>query len=986
MSDKSTYWGSLEELHGLGDAESIGREFPMPPHKEEVSEIERREFLKVMGAGMLLAATACTRKPVEKIIPYVNAPEEITPGVPTWYASTCQECAAGCGLIVKTREGRPIKLEGNPVHPVNQGSLCGRGQASILNLYDPDRLKGPVAGSTPSSWKEVDEALSKRLKEVQGRGVAVLTGALTSPTTQKLISEFVSKFSRGRHVAYEGVVPEEIALGQEASFGQKITPRYRFDKASYILSFGADFLGTYLSPVEFSKNFSKGRKVADGKMSRLVCFEGALSLTGTNADLHIPIKPGDELPVVLSLAHEIIVKKGVGGNGDVAGKLRRYSIESVVEQTGLSADLLRQVASELLDNRGKGLILGGGIKCKNATAVQNAVNLLNAVLENDGAAVDYSTPSNQAASSHADLLALIKDMRDGRVGALFIHKNNPLYSLPEQLGFKDALTRVPLVVSFADRLDETALAAHYVCPDSHYLESWNDVSPQKGIFSIVQPTISPLYDTRSFQDSLIGWMGQSGSWYDYLVKSWGASADTAGRWDSALETGVVINRGNDDALRLAPVRSFNAAALTGPSKAEDDAGRFRLALYPSIPQFDGRSANNGWLQEYPNPISKVTWDNYLSVAPKTAKDLQLSDGDVVRVAGGGVVLELPAHVQPKMHPQAAMVAVGYGRTQAGKIGNGVGVNTFPFVVGTRFSEWSGQQVTLEKTGKRVRLAVTQSQSNTMGRPVVKDTTYTDFKKDPASGNEKVEQNPSMWPKHEFPGYRWGMAIDTNACTGCGACMIGCQAENNIPIVGKEQVLKNRDMHWIRIDRYYKGDADNPQVAFQPMLCQHCENAPCETVCPVLATTHNDEGLNTMIYNRCVGTRYCSNNCPYKVRRFNYFEYSKEFVEPLSLVLNPDITVREKGVMEKCTFCIQRIRTAKDTAKDEGPVGSPRKVRDGEIKTACQQTCPTDAITFGNTNDPESLVSKLRQSPRGFHVLEELNTVPQVTYLTKVRNT
>ncbi|MDO8518771.1 MAG: TAT-variant-translocated molybdopterin oxidoreductase [Deltaproteobacteria bacterium] len=977
MTEENKYWGSLEELYGESAlADSVGKEFPTPPEKEEITEIERRDFLKVMGAGILMAATACTRKPVEKIIPYVNQPEEVTPGIANWYASVCQECSAGCGILVKTREGRPIKLEGNPSHPVNQGGLCARGQASLLNLYDPDRLHGPMASGAASSWTDVDKAIAAKLKEARsrGKGVAVLTGALTSPTTQKLISEFIAGFPRGRFVAYEGVVPEEIALGQEKSYGQKITPRYRFDKASFILSFGADFLGTYLSPVEFAKQFSKGRRVAEGKMSRFVAFEGALSLTGTNADLHIPIKPGDELPIAAALAHEIIIKKGVGAPGDTASALRRYSIESVSQQTGIAPETLRAVANDLLENHGKGLVVGGGIKCKNAVALQTVVNLLNSVLENDGTTVDYTNPSLQAGSSHADLVALIRDMKEGKIGALLIHKTNPVYLLPEHLGFKEALARVPLVVSFSDRADETGSLAHFICPDAHYLESWNDSSPREGLMALAQPTINPLYDTRSFQDSLLGWMGKNGSWYDYLTENW-----TASLWNEALKTGVSPFPTDDSGS--AP-RSFNASSLRIP-KPSEDSDRIHLALYPSIPQYDGRSANNAWLQELPNPISKITWDNYLSVGPVAAKEMALKDGDVVRVSGPGISLELPAQIQPKLHPQAVMAAVGYGRVAAGKLGNGIGVNVFPFQTGVVFPEWSGQPVTLEKTGKRVRLAITQSQSNTMGRPVVKDTTYAGFLKDPASGNEKAAQPITLWPKHEFPGNRWGMAIDTNSCNGCGACMIGCQSENNVPVVGKDQVLVNRDMHWLRIDRYYKGDEENPDVAFQPMLCQHCENAPCETVCPVLATTHNDEGLNTMIYNRCVGTRYCANNCPYKVRRFNYYEFAKKqySTEPLQLVLNPDITVREKGVMEKCTFCIQRIRTAKDNAKDEG-----RVVADGEIKTACQQSCPTDAIVFGNLNDPESLVSKMKASPRGYHVLEELNTVPQVTYLTKVRNT
>ena len=982
MSDGKKYWGSLEELEQTeAFKDSLGKEF--------VSEFDRRDFLKLMGASIFMATMACSRKPVEKIIPYVNKPEDLTPGVANWYASTCGGCAASCGVLVKTREGRPIKLEGNEDHSLSRGGLCARGQASLLHLYDPDRLKGPVAVSRSEgtyeeiAWAKADESIRAELEKIKiGKGkVYLLSGVLTSPSTKKLIGEFLAPF-QGTHVSYEAVVPEEIGLGQKLAYGQKVTPRYRFDQAKLVLSFGADFLGTWLSPVEFTKQFSKARRVEEGKMLRLVCVESVLSLTGTNADQYFSVKPGDELPVALALANELIVQKKQSRyalDGAIVAALTPYNVNKVAAATGVDAAALQKLAQELIRHRGEGLVLGGAIKGKNAVALQAVVSLLNSALENDGATIDAEVaPSHQADSSYADLLALIEDMNHGKVAALFIYQSNPIFQLPTALNFSAALKKVPFVVNFADRVDETALQSNFVCPDSHTLESWNDAMPQQGVMSLTQPTIAPLHQTRQWQDSLVVW-GRlpTKNWYAYLKNQW------QGNWETALQKGVV-------SLPLASgrahaARNFSAAALQGLPKLVESTGETLLALYPAVGHLDGRDINNGWLQELPDPISKITWENVLSVAPALAKKMNLNEGDIVRVSSAmGVDTELPLHIQPKMNENTAMVAVGFGQPHAGKIGGGIGVNVYPYQqIGAELPEWTGQAVKLTKTGKTTRLAVTQGHNTMEGRPIIKETTFAEFQKNPAAGNEKMLELPSLWPVHEYKTYRWGMAIDMNSCTGCQACMIGCQSENNIPIVGKKQVINGREMHWIRIDRYYSGDENHPEVRYQPMLCQHCENAPCETVCPTLATFHDDEGLNQQVYNRCVGTRYCSNNCPYKVRRFNFFDYSKEFVEPLNLVLNPDITTRSRGVMEKCTFCIQRIAESKDKAKD---IGKDVLVADGAIKTACQQSCPADAIVFGNTNDPNSKVSKLKKSPRGYHVLEDLNTKPQVTYLLKVTNT
>lgn len=1003
--DGQKYWKSLDERAATpAYAASLAREFPESHQDTPPTGLERREFLKLMGASLLMASAGCMRKPVEQIIPYVNQPEEVIPGVANWYASSCGGCAARCGVLVKTREGRPIKLEGNADHPMNRGGLCARGQASLLDLYDPDRLREPMRASRggaavllPATWDEADQNIRDRFAAIirDGGKVAVLTGAQVGPSTQALVRDFVAKFAGGQHVQHEAVVPEEVAAAQLASFGTRLVPRYRFDRATLVVSFGADFLGTWLSPVEFAKGFAAARRVEEGRMARFVTFEAAVSVTGTNADTHIPVRPGDELPIALALAHEIIVRRGVSGyatDADVVQALAPHDVATVARRTGVSVELLRTVAQELIDAQETGLVVGGPVKGENAAAVHVVVNLLNAALKNDGVTVDWSVaPSRQADSHFADLQQLIADMRAGQIAALVIHDADPVFTLPADLQFADALQKVPFVVTVANRHTATGVLSDWVIPGTQYLEQWDDAQPQGQLFTVAQPAVRPLHDTRAFQDSLLRWAGMDGTWHEFLKKYWAQqiypqaeSQSFESFWNGVLQLGFVdFSRGDRQSPnRLGESRHFQAKALQDLVVPKQEEG-LRLVLYPSVAQLDGRFANNGWLQELPDPVTKISWDNYLSVAPATAKRLGVAAGDVVKVAMGAVAVELPVHVQPKMHESAVAVAVGYGQTHVGQVGNGVGVNVYPLQALGAGLAWSGQAVQVIKLARTYKLALMQDHQNMAGRPIIRETTFTAYQDNPASGNEREHEQalPTMWSEHEFPGYKWGMSVDLNACTGCNACMIACQSENNIPIVGRDQVIRGRDMHWIRVDRYYSGEEDTPEVAYQPMLCQHCDNAPCETVCPTLATYKSKEGLNMQAYNRCVGTRYCANNCPYKVRRFNYFDYSKQFVEPMNLVLNPDITTRTKGVMEKCTFCVQRIQEVKGRAKDE-----QRTVRDGEIKTACQQSCPADAIVFGNVNDLESRASKMRQLPRGYHVLEELNVRPQVTYLLKVRNT
>jgi MoCo/4Fe-4S cofactor protein with predicted Tat translocation signal len=1014
VDDRPKHWTSLAELEGSPEVEALReREFRTP--SEQPTELpSRRDFLKLLGAGAAFAAAGCARKPVEKILPYVHAPEELVPGNPIYFASTCSECPAACGIVIKAREGRPIKLEGNRLHPLNRGGLCARGQGSLLNLYDPDRLKGPASvdpnsgAASQVSWNEIDERAIAALSAMRERGgkVVLLTGTVTSPTTLNLIRSFLAAFPNSEHVVYDPISSDAIAAAQELSYGSRLVPRYRIERADVLVTLGADPLGTLLSPVEFARDFSGRRRPESGSMSRVIAFEPSMSLTGSNADRRIRVRPDQLLAVAMALANEILLanpRSALSGISTIVAAVRPYPAEKVERDTGLDAGTIGGIADELWAARGRSLVIAGpqSAPASQAVALQIAVNLLNSALGNEGVTVDASTPSRQAGGSEAAVLQLVESMRAGDVSALLVHGVNPAYTLPAAVGFAEAIQRVPFVVSFADRLDETSSGADLVAADTHYLESWNDHEPRAGVLSLTQPAISPLYDSRPFQESLLAWgrgvgrgplTGTNGSWHDYLKERWrtevypksGSGAAFQQFWEGVLRDGVFAPDADGSTVT---VRSFRSDSLSRlPEPATPTEGSLSLVLYAPVSMYDGRSANNAWLQELPDPIAKVSWDNFVAMAPSRARALGVQTyemkADVVTIDAGHAKFDLPVLVQPGLHPDVVAIGLGYGRTAAGRVGDRVGQNGFTLAVATggRIGT-SGIPVQVAKAGRIVPLAISQGYPVTLDRPIIYETTFGEYMKDPRSGNEEPHEIPSMWSRYPYPGHRWGMAIDLNACIGCSACMLGCQSENNNPVVGKKVVTQGREMWWIRIDRYYSGDPESPEVVHQPMLCQQCENAPCETVCPVLATVHNSEGLNLQVYNRCVGTRYCSNNCPYKVRRFNYFDYSKIKSKSLRLVLNPDVTVRSKGVMEKCTFCIQRIRDGKERAKALGGVPVP----DGDIQTACMQSCPTQAIVFGDMNDPKSRVAELMKDDRGYHVLAELNTRPSITYQTKVRN-
>jgi molybdopterin-containing oxidoreductase family iron-sulfur binding subunit len=977
----------------------------------------RREFLKVAGfafAGTALAG--CQRASVQHALPYLVAPEEVVPGRAYYYASTCGGCSSGCGVLVKNRDGRPIKLEGNPEHPLSRGGLCAAGQASLLGLYDQQRLHHPLQDGQPAEWSQVDQAIACQLEAIRQQKSAVrfLTGPLVSPTTRASLHRFLETFADARHVVHDPRSCSAILEAHRRTHGARLLPHYHLDKAEVIVSFDADFLGTWISPVEFAAAYQARRQLV-GEAPRLsyhVQFESLLSLTGTKADRRLCIAPADLGAAMSHLAARLAKKAGVAFR------------EGRPEAPPVTPQFLDHLADYLWQNREQSLILCGS----QDVDLQVLGNLLNQVLGNYGTTVDVVRPSYQREGNDQELELLLQELREGKVSALFIYQSNPVYDLPGGEDIATDLKRVPLVVSLAPRLDETAQQAHFVCPEHHYLESWSDAEPANGVVSLVQPVIAPLGNTRSVLESLTAWTSKPRAAYEILRERWEKEVFPRPTeriafqdfWDRTVHDGFAQVK-----PRATKVGIFDPATarfeLHGGSSPE---GTYSLILYAKVGMPEASHAYNPWLHELPDPISKVTWDNYACLCPATATSLGVRDGDVVRLEttdgkGRPKALELPAFVQPGLHDRVVAVALGYGSLLSQRFANIgpswlqagptvgpdglVGTNAAPML---SFRDgclgFALEGVRLAKTGRHQPLASTQHYYQVAApehlalpaqehRPIIQETTLAKYRHELTSGANApaaersgplppTKANEDLWPAdHPMEGPRWGMVIDLNACTGCSACVIACQAENNIPVVGKDEVRRHREMHWLRIDRYYTEHDNGVDVAHQPMLCQHCGNAPCEAVCPVLATVHSGEGLNQQVYNRCVGTRYCANNCPYKVRRFNWFDYAHDDLLQ-NLVLNPEVTVRSRGVMEKCTFCVQRIQEAKIEA---GRLGQP--LRDGDLQTACQQSCPARAIVFGNLNDSRSQVARMAAGPRSYQVLEELNVKPSVSYLNLVRN-
>ncbi|MFB3815349.1 MAG: TAT-variant-translocated molybdopterin oxidoreductase [Terriglobales bacterium] len=993
MADEKKYWKSLEERDAATPDEAA-QEFAEELPRGAV-QWQRRDFLKVAGFTTALGVTAgCSRAPVQKAIPLLVQGEENVPGHALQYATTCAGCSAGCGVLATVRDGRPIKLEGNPAHPLSRGGLCAVGQAQILGLYDSHRLQHPLSNGKQSTWPEVDAEIQAALDKARADSgaVCILTGTQISPTRAAVIAEFVKGFRKAKHVTYDALSHSAILDAHERTHAARILPRYRFEQADVIVSFDADFLGTWISPVEFTAAYRQGRRLDANppRMSWHVQFESRLSLTGSKADERYAIHPRELGAVLAQLAQRIATKAGA-----------RHA--ETLEVASVPAAFLDKLADRLWDSRGRSLIVSGS----NDVREQVLVNYLNHLLGNYGTTLDAERPSRQAQGSDAELAALLNETKAGRVAALLVADANPAFELPD---FAEALKKVPLVVSFAQRLDETATLAHYVCPEPHFLESWSDTEPVSGDLSVTQPTIRPLGDTRPLIESLAAWMGRPQRAYDLLRERWRrevfprqkAEADFDQFWNRCVHDGHVSILSSGPKLR-----AFNVDAVA-PLLTPKDSG-LAVVLYPALNMLSGREGYNAWLHELPDPITKVAWDNYASLSPKTAAKFGVSQNDIIRVTANERTLELPVYVQPGQHDSVIAIALGYGSVLSERFddigprwieakptlgANGrVGRNAAPLLRFTNGALSYSAPATVSRTGKCQELACTQTHHTLTAppklaklspepRPIIRETTLVQFAADShAAIPHHEEKYEELWPAdHAYSGPRWGMVIDLEACTGCSGCVIACQAENNVPVVGKDEVRRNREMHWLRVDRYFTERADGRiDVACQPMVCQQCEHAPCETVCPVLATVHSEDGLNQQVYNRCVGTRYCANNCPYKGRRFNWFNYNRNDALQ-NLALNPDVAVRSRGVMEKCTFCVQRIQAAKIEAKRRGA-----RIADGDVQTACQQSCPARAIHFGDLNDPASEVSRMMRDPRRYRVLAELGVKPSVGYLAVVRN-
>jgi MoCo/4Fe-4S cofactor protein with predicted Tat translocation signal len=966
------YWRSLDAVADTPEfQEFLHREFPSNA-SEWTDPVGRRSFLKLMSASMALAGvSACTVQPTELIVPYVRQPEEEVPGKPLFFATAMTLGGSATGLLVESHEGRPTKIEGNPDHPGSLGATDVYAQGSVLTLYDPDRSQSIVQLGEIRPWSAFVTSIKSALQgqaAAKGAGLRILTETVASPTMAAQLQQTLAGYPEAKWIQWEALPRDHARAGGRLAFGDYVEPQYDFTKADVVVSLDADFLSAD-GPANLRaiRQFSSRRRIVDAgepSMNRLYVVEAAHSVTGGKSDHRVPLKASE----IDAFARALASRVGVGG---VSGRA----------PAGTEA-VLDAIATDLAAARGRSIVVAGDAQPPSVHALAHAMN---EALGNGGQTVVYTqTPEAAPSDQLADLKALVSDIDAGRVQMLLIlGESNPVLTAPADLKFGEAMNKVGLRVHSGLFLDETATLCHWHVPGTHYLEAWSDARTVDGTVSIVQPLIQPMYGGKSAHEvlaTLSETPDKSG--YDIVREFWMRQPQGSGDpaafergWRRWLHDGVVP----DTAFQ--PRRVTLAADLVGRLGAPAAAPAMEVNFRRDPTIYDGRFANNGWLQEMPKPMTKLTWDNAALIAPRTAEKLGVDNGDVVEVRHEGRQLRVPVWITPGHAADSLTIPVGYGRSRAGRVGNGTGFNAFRLRGSTAPHFGSAEA---SATGDDYQLVSTQDHWTLEDRNAVRSARLEEFRANPAfaHGMEhlKIDKGITLMPTYEYKGYRWGMAIDMNACTGCGACVVACVAENNIPVVGKEQVSRNREMHWLRVDRYYAGDLDNPDVYFQPMPCQQCENAPCEVVCPVAATVHSDEGLNDMVYNRCVGTRYCSNNCPYKVRRFNFLLYQDWNTPQFKLQRNPDVTVRSRGVMEKCTYCVQRINAARIQSKRE-----ERAIRDGEVLTACQAVCPAEAIVFGDINDPNSKVAKLKQSPLNYSVLADLNTNPRTTYLAAIRN-
>jgi molybdopterin-containing oxidoreductase family iron-sulfur binding subunit len=1017
MKTNQKVWKGLEELNNTPEFEKQKHnEFPekLPAVEEASNDLEsmkapRRDFLKMLGFSLTAATVASCQMPVKKVIPYLEKPGNVTPGVPNFYATTYAQAGEYASILVKNREGRPIKIEGNQLSSITKGTTSARMQAIILNLYDSTRLQTPMIKGNPSNNHALDEQVIKSLNQLSDSKIAVVTPSLISPSTKKVVENFTSKYPNISHVQYDSISNSGMIEANISCFDIPALPSYDFAKAEVIVSLGADFLGDWYNSVELSHGYTTGRKLTkdNPKMSRHYQFEGFFTMTGTNADYRSVIKPSEEGAYAVALYNEVANILGVTNiNGpEITGDLIN----------------IKKAARDLVSAKGKSLVVAGS----NDKNIQIIINGINYLLGNYGSTIDINNPVFYRQATDSEFVDLIDDMNSGDIDGVIFYGVNPVYNHPMADAVKSGIEKLQFSAAISERMDETAELVQFVSADRFFLESWNDAMPRNNYYSLCQPTIQPLFpESRQGQDTLLAWSGETETYYDVMTSNWKSNILKGESWDTALHDGVFEKPSNKIIST-----EFGGDVMTAASKISPPSSGLELALYYKNTIGDGSYANNPFMQECPDSVTKVTWDNYLMVSPKMAEDNDWSQEDVVVVEANGKKVNLPVLVQPGVKKDVVAIALGYGRedktSKAGKIGQNVAPfmnnkkGTFDFVV---------EGVKITNTGKTYPIAQTQVHHhiNPKNRPIIREATLDQYKESPYAGYHrfndkgdiivdgekefkriKATKDQNLYPEIPKPGHHWGMSIDLNSCIGCNACVISCNVENNIPVVGKNEVKRRHDMHWLRIDRYYISSDDhhysdgneNPRVVHQPMMCQHCDNAPCENVCPVNATNHSDEGLNQMVYNRCVGTRYCENNCPYKVRRFNWYDYTgqdsfawNEQIHPtmsnekgdqyddlVKMVLNPDVTVRSRGVIEKCSMCVQQIQAAKLEAKKKG-----ERLGDN-VLSACQSGCPTDCITFGDVKNPESNVSKAWADERNFYVLEETHVLPNVGYLTKIRN-
>jgi molybdopterin-containing oxidoreductase family iron-sulfur binding subunit len=963
------YWRNLDDLASTPEFQDLlEREFPRQAigWSEDENSVEgRRNFMKLMGASLALGGlTACTRQPTEFITPYIQQPEELIPGKPLFYATAHTLSGVATGVLAESHEGRPTKIEGNPEHPAALGACDVFGQASVLQLYDPDRARAITFEGQPATWGGFYTSLRGMLaahQAKQGAGLRILTETITSPTTADLLNTIKTLYPAFKWHQWEPAGAHSARAGALQAFGAPANTYYNFLNANVVVSLDSDFLATGPATLRYAREFSAKRRVLGENvaMNRLYVVEPMPTPTGTKADHRLPLTASQ----VEEFAFALAAAMGVSG-GQASGN------STIAKWTAA-------IARDLQANKGASVIVPGD---QQSPAVHALAHAMNAALGNAGKTVFYTDPIEANPTDQvASLQDLVNDLNNGQVDLLLILGGNPAFTGPVEWGMRDALGKARMRMHLSLYEDETSELCQWRLPEAHYLEAWGDARAFDGTVTLQQPLIEPLYGGRSMNEILAMLTDQPLRNSLEIVKDYWAgqhkSADFEQWWRRSVHDGLIAN----SAL---PPKTLTPKADGITPAVKSAQGGLEVIFRPDPAVYDGRYANNGWLQELPRPVTKITWDNAAIVSPATAHKLNTDTGDMLKVAYEGHSMRVPVLIQPGHADDCVTMHLGYGRTKAGHTGTGVGFN--PYGIRTAKALWHDGGLEAQKADGAYLFASMQMQHVLdTRRHLIHRGNLEEFKKNPESVHEGAEVPPrtlTMYPEWKYEGYAWGMAIDLNACTGCSACVVACQAENNIAVVGKDQVRRGRAMHWIRVDSYYTGNIDEPHIYNQPVPCQQCENAPCELVCPVQATSHSAEGLNDMVYNRCVGTRYCSNNCPYKVRRFNFYLFSDYETPSLKLLNNPDVTVRSRGVMEKCTYCVQRINSAKIEAEKEN-----RKVRDGDIQTACQATCPTEAIIFGDINDPNSRVSKLKADRRNYAILADLNTRPRTTYMATLRN-